>query len=197
MCDRLVGVMPRLAEQGDPQGQGLELMALIACSECGKEISDKAPSCPHCGVLRTDMATAEAPTPAPSGGAFSGVFKTILSFVVGSYVLTYGLNWLSTGTPPHPVRLVTDLLREVGVPVGNLDCDSIHPEVISVSVDSAAKNDGIAIRDIVNISTESQSPTEVSCIGRATWSTGQNSKITYSKTLRGGAYWIEFQEQLF
>ncbi len=189
--------MPRLAEQGDPQGQGLELMALIACSECGKEISDKAPSCPHCGVLRTDMGAAEAPTPAPSGGAFSGVFKTILSFVVGSYVLTYGLNWLSTGTPPHPVRRVTDLLREVGVPVGNLDGDSIHPAVVAVSVDSAAKNDGIAIRDIVNISTESQSPTEVSCIGRATWSTGQNSKITYSKTLRGGAYWIEFQEQLF
>ena len=25
-------------------------MALISCSECGKEISDKATSCPHCGV---------------------------------------------------------------------------------------------------------------------------------------------------
>ena len=24
-------------------------MALIKCSECGKEISDKAESCPHCG----------------------------------------------------------------------------------------------------------------------------------------------------
>lgn len=25
------------------------IMALISCSECGKEISDKAASCPHCG----------------------------------------------------------------------------------------------------------------------------------------------------
>ena len=24
-------------------------MALIKCSECGREISDKASSCPHCG----------------------------------------------------------------------------------------------------------------------------------------------------
>ena len=26
-------------------------MALINCPECGKEISDKAPSCPHCGIV--------------------------------------------------------------------------------------------------------------------------------------------------
>lgn len=25
-------------------------MALIACPECAREISDRAPSCPHCGV---------------------------------------------------------------------------------------------------------------------------------------------------
>lgn len=25
-------------------------MALIKCSECGKEISDKAYTCPHCGA---------------------------------------------------------------------------------------------------------------------------------------------------
>ena len=25
-------------------------MALISCPECGREISDKAPACPHCGA---------------------------------------------------------------------------------------------------------------------------------------------------
>ncbi len=25
-------------------------MALIKCSECGKEVSDKAPACPNCGA---------------------------------------------------------------------------------------------------------------------------------------------------
>ena len=29
-------------------------MALIDCPECSKEISDKAPSCPHCGVVFED-----------------------------------------------------------------------------------------------------------------------------------------------
>ena len=27
-------------------------MALVKCSECGKEISDKAEACPHCGSPR-------------------------------------------------------------------------------------------------------------------------------------------------
>ena len=26
-------------------------MALIKCSECGKEISDTAKTCPHCGTI--------------------------------------------------------------------------------------------------------------------------------------------------
>ena len=29
-------------------------MALIKCSECGKEISDKAKKCPHCGFKIND-----------------------------------------------------------------------------------------------------------------------------------------------
>lgn len=36
-------------------------MALIKCKECGKEISDKATACPHCGcpVQTTDEAKVE------------------------------------------------------------------------------------------------------------------------------------------
>lgn len=36
-------------------------MALIACDECGKSISDRAPSCPHCGLPRPPVA-ATSPT---------------------------------------------------------------------------------------------------------------------------------------
>lgn len=36
-------------------------MALIKCSECGKEISDKASSCPHCGCP-VEISIVEAPT---------------------------------------------------------------------------------------------------------------------------------------
>jgi len=34
-------------------------MALIACSECGREISDQAASCPHCGAPRQGEAAAK------------------------------------------------------------------------------------------------------------------------------------------
>lgn len=27
-------------------------MAMVTCPECGKEISDSAPSCPHCGYIK-------------------------------------------------------------------------------------------------------------------------------------------------
>ena len=30
-------------------------MALIKCPECGHEISDSAPSCPHCGFVMTTL----------------------------------------------------------------------------------------------------------------------------------------------
>lgn len=37
-------------------------MALIACRECGREISDKALACPQCGAPRTPAPSAYAPT---------------------------------------------------------------------------------------------------------------------------------------
>ena len=33
-------------------------MALIACGECGREISDRAATCPHCGAPASPEATA-------------------------------------------------------------------------------------------------------------------------------------------
>jgi len=37
---------------GAGQNQG---MALIPCYECEKEISDKAPACPHCGAPKEEQ----------------------------------------------------------------------------------------------------------------------------------------------
>lgn len=40
-------------------------MALVSCRECGREISDQALSCPHCGApLRATVSPAPAPPPA-------------------------------------------------------------------------------------------------------------------------------------
>lgn len=34
-------------------------MALIACGDCGREISDAAPTCPHCGRPANGRATGQ------------------------------------------------------------------------------------------------------------------------------------------
>lgn len=39
-------------------------MALIKCSECGKEISDKASACPHCGCPMGEIKVTEGERPA-------------------------------------------------------------------------------------------------------------------------------------
>ncbi|WP_225784231.1 zinc-ribbon domain-containing protein [Xenophilus sp. Marseille-Q4582] len=43
-------------------------MALINCTECGKQVSDKAAACPRCG------APVETPPPAGDGEAYAGTF---------------------------------------------------------------------------------------------------------------------------
>ena len=74
-------------------------MALIDCPECGKEISDKAPSCPNCGVV---FAKDNASTPPdnnnekPSNGAHETIDKVGAGCVkVGCFlifaVIVYGI----------------------------------------------------------------------------------------------------------
>ncbi|MDR7193367.1 hypothetical protein [Luteimonas terrae] len=44
-------------------------MALTQCEECGREISDRAVACPHCGVPRATATANTAPPPAPRAAA--------------------------------------------------------------------------------------------------------------------------------
>jgi len=44
-------------------------MPLIICEDCGKEISDRAPACPHCGAPKTAR-TSESPQ---EGSVIKGV----------------------------------------------------------------------------------------------------------------------------
>ena len=56
----------------------MKSMALIKCYECGKEISDKAPSCPHCG--------------APKLVATNKKVKTKKSLVFSKYLKPIGIG---------------------------------------------------------------------------------------------------------
>lgn len=53
-------------------------MALIKCTECGKEFSDKAPACPNCGCP-----TSEIVKMTPGGSVNSAVEKQMLDLVEG------------------------------------------------------------------------------------------------------------------
>lgn len=72
-------------------------MALISCPECGKQISDVAESCPHCGF---PVASRQAPPPEPDetadpNGKNVGCGTLMLwgiVFLIGGLILTALLN---------------------------------------------------------------------------------------------------------
>lgn len=56
-------------------------MAMIKCPECGKEISDKATACPHCGAKHeTDNAKAIR------------IILGIIILIISLYFLLSGIN---------------------------------------------------------------------------------------------------------
>lgn len=58
-------------------------MAMIYCKECGKEISDKADKCPHCGCpMQSSNTTSQASTPKSKEGKVSGLSVTALIFSI-------------------------------------------------------------------------------------------------------------------
>ena len=61
-------------------------MALIVCSECGKEFSERAAACPHCGCPN-DSKKAEAPLVRDGvSGCVNGVVAVVGILLVTSFV---------------------------------------------------------------------------------------------------------------
>ncbi|MGC9985427.1 MAG: zinc ribbon domain-containing protein [Polyangia bacterium] len=66
----------------------------MKCSECGKDVSDKASACPNCGAPVATAAQAEqvsrpAPVPAPAGRKTSKWAYVGLALIVGSVFYIY------------------------------------------------------------------------------------------------------------
>lgn len=58
-------------------------MALLSCSECNKQISDKAPACPHCGASKgkaTEQVTG------------SDAVNLLVSFIIGVFFAAFTMN---------------------------------------------------------------------------------------------------------
>ena len=70
-------------------------MSLIKCPECGKEISDLAASCPHCGCPVNTNATTQAVTQqtAVSSSAKKGASITIILVSITILILTGAAIW--------------------------------------------------------------------------------------------------------
>lgn len=84
-------------------------MALVACSECNHQVSDKAPSCPGCG----------APIPRPKSGA-GGLLKWTAVIVAG----VLGLYWLIAANDPTREQRLMDreayqLCQKMAASTGN------------------------------------------------------------------------------
>lgn len=97
-------------------------MALINCSECSKEISDKASSCPHCGapVLINKTATEAKKQNAKAGPKTEAAIKIfkIIRWSVIAILLFIGIGYFINNpnaipgvkvdvNPPRPVVVTT------------------------------------------------------------------------------------------
>lgn len=79
-------------------------MALVACGECGKEVSDKAPACPGCG----------APTAAPAAAAPPAKVKrktspvtwvALVAIIAGGAWYTQTREYKEQSLPDLPVKV--------------------------------------------------------------------------------------------
>lgn len=72
-------------------------MALVSCSECGKEISDKATSCPHCGAPKTGNAATQASSVQPQAKK-GGLWKWVIGIPIAlfAFVMIVGSNLANT-----------------------------------------------------------------------------------------------------
>lgn len=66
-------------------------MALIKCSECGKEVSDKANSCPNCGApIKEDEIKKEINAGIKIGKKFAIILIVTLSLIIiGAFIFGY------------------------------------------------------------------------------------------------------------
>ena len=85
-------------------------MALIVCSECGKEFSERAAACPHCGCPN-DSQKAEVPVVHDKNDGVSGcmngcvtIIGVFIALAIGSVAIDGINNGLKGLQPPWEKR---------------------------------------------------------------------------------------------
>lgn len=76
-------------------------MALITCSECGKEFSDKAPVCPNCGCPTSEVIAAQMESVPPFQFHFTDIKGFSLNIKDGRATLLKGSRILKSDIVEH------------------------------------------------------------------------------------------------
>lgn len=79
-------------------------MALISCSECRREISDKAAACPNCGAPVGSAAPITNRWAEPPVQKKSSIWKWVLGVPIGGFVLMMIIGSCSGNTPEGESR---------------------------------------------------------------------------------------------
>jgi hypothetical protein len=111
-------------------------MAIITCKECAREVSDKAASCPHCGV------SIAAAAPPATRHLKRWVYGTLIVVLLAWGGLT--TLWL-TGTTPVPKQLV-GVIGSRGAPLRSIK----SPEKPLQPSSPAATSQSVAELELVN-----------------------------------------------
>jgi hypothetical protein len=87
-------------------------MALIRCTECGNEVSDRARTCPKCGapignVGLTELAPPRRPVPVTTGGVLIAI---LVSFVTVGYLAPWSIAYARHHQKQTPIFLINLLL---------------------------------------------------------------------------------------
>lgn len=96
-------------------------MALIACRECGKEISSKAPTCPSCGA------------PVKKAPRKVGCLGSLLLFLAASVVITMVIGTISSEKPSKAPPFQPAAVKK------ELSADMIRNTVLSTCKDAVKK----------------------------------------------------------
>lgn len=91
-------------------------MALVNCKECGKEVSDKAASCPHCGISAPGLEVQMQENTGKFVNPANGRVEEIPGMVFIGSLMFGPLFYLLRGIWPHGVGflLLTAILFYIG-----------------------------------------------------------------------------------
>lgn len=130
-------------------------MALLECEECGRKISQKAKSCPHCGGPVRIKGTSE--------------FRKII-LVVGAFSLLFFIMLYMRDRPTSNLELFAG------------SCEQLKSQVYEVSNTNRDAHNGLTIVGISDAKEVKRTSNMLVCEGFARWADQSQTTLTYQLT---------------